>query len=132
MLHLPRCVPDAAMICSRAIKAIGWDRPIFVVGAIATLRRFTAAWESVTFDRHTACCINLFGFYMGIYPSELLRLLTIVGARSGREEGEVNISCPPCVMALFPLAFGWLVLCSILLVPRSTTSWQSMEFQKSQ
>jgi hypothetical protein len=44
----------------------------------------------------------------------------------------VNISRPPTVMAPFPLAFGWLVLCGILLVACHMTSWQSIEFQKSQ
>ncbi len=85
-----------------------------------------------TFDRHTACCTNRFGFYMRSYPPTLLRLLMTVGTTSGREKGEVNISCPLCVIALFPLAFGWLVLCGILLVACHMTSWQSMEFQKHQ
>jgi hypothetical protein len=40
----------------------------------------------------------------------------------------ITISCPLCVMALFPLAFGWLALWGILWVPCRTTSWQSMEF----
>jgi hypothetical protein len=88
MLCAPVCAPDAAMICSCTMSAIGWDRSIFVVSTIAPLRRFTAAWESVIFDRHTACHTNRFGFYMGSYPSKLLRLLTIVGAVSGRGEGE--------------------------------------------
>jgi hypothetical protein len=128
MLPLPVCAPDAAIICSHAIRAIGWDQLIFVVGAITPLRRFTSAWGSIPFNRHTACRTNCFGFYMRSYPPKLLRLLTIVGATSGREGGEVNISRPLCVMALFPLVFGWLVLCGNLLVPCHTTSRQSMEF----
>jgi hypothetical protein len=90
----------------------------FSHGTFALLRRFTATWESIIFDRHTACHTNHFGFYMGSYPPELLRLLMIVGNASRREEGEVTItiSCPLCIMALFQLAFGWLVLCSIFLV----------------
>jgi hypothetical protein len=132
MLPLPACAPDAAIICAGAIRAIGWDQPIFIVGTMAPLRRFTSAWGSVTFDRHIACCTNHFGLYMVSYMPKLLRLLTIVGTTSGREEGEVNISRPPSVMAPFPLAFGWLVLCGILLVACHMTSWQSREFQKSQ
>jgi hypothetical protein len=72
-----------------------------------------SAWGSVTFDRHTTCRRNCFGFNMRSYSPKLLRLLTIVGATSVREEGEVNISCPLWVMAPFPLALSWLVLCGI-------------------
>ncbi len=48
-----------------------------------------SAWGSVTFNRHSACRMNCFGFYMRSYPPKLLRLLTVVGATSRREEGEV-------------------------------------------
>jgi hypothetical protein len=124
--------PDTAIICTHAIRAIQWDQTVFVISTIALLRKFMSLWGRVTFNRHTACPTNCFGFYVRSYPPKLLRLLTIVGATSGREEGEVNISHPLCIMALFLLAFGWLVLCSILLVARHMTSWQSMEFQKHQ
>ena len=43
-----------------------------------------------------------------------------------------TISFLLCVMALLPLAFGWLVLCVFLLVPCRTTLWQSNELAKSQ
>ncbi len=84
---MPVCVPDAAIICSQTKRAIGWDQPIFVVRSIAPLRIFTAARVSVIFDKPTACRMNHFGFFIGSYPPGLLRLLTIVGATSGREAG---------------------------------------------
>ena len=68
-----------------AKRAIGWDQPIFVVRSIAPLRILMAAWGSVIFDRPTACHTNHFGFSIGSYPPESLRLLTIVGTISGRE-----------------------------------------------
>jgi hypothetical protein len=122
------CVPvyafDDAIIHSHAKRAIGWDQPILVVRSIAPLRIFMAAWGSIIFDSPTACHTNHFGFSLESYPPESLRLLTIVGAISGREAGRVTISFPLCVMALLPLAFGWLVLCGILLVPRHMTLWR--------
>ena len=84
---MPVCAPDDAIIHSRAKRAIGWDQPIFVVRSIAPLRIFMAAWGSVIFDRPTACHTNHFGFSIGSYPPESLRLLTIVGTISGREAG---------------------------------------------
>ena len=87
MLCVPVCAPDDAIIHSRAIRAIGWDQPIFVVRSIAPLRIFTAAWASVIFNEPTASRTNHFGFFIGSYPPGLLRLLTIVGATSGREAG---------------------------------------------
>ena len=76
--------------------------------------------------------MNHVGFFIGSYPPGLLRLLTIIGTTSRREAGGGTISFLMCVMALLPLAFGWLVLCGFLLVPRCTTLWQSMELVKSQ
>jgi hypothetical protein len=92
----------------------------------------TAAWASVIFDEPTASRTNHFGFFfIGSYPPGSLRLLTIVGATSGREAGGGTIRVLLCVMALLTLAFGWLVLCIFLLVPRRTTLWQSIELAKS-
>jgi hypothetical protein len=48
--------------------------------------------------------------------------------RKGGRGAKYNLS----IMAPFPLGFGWLVLCSILLLACHMTSWQSMKFQKSQ
>jgi hypothetical protein len=130
---VPVCAPDDAIIHSRAKRAIGWDQPIFVVRSIAPLRIFTAAWASVIFDKPTASRTNHFGFFfIGSYPPGSLRLLTIVGATSGREAGGGTIRFLLCIMALLPLAFSWLVLCDFLLVPRRTTLWQSIELAKSQ
>ena len=114
---MPVCVPDAAIICSQTKKAIGWDQPIIIVRSITPLRIFMAAWASIIFDEPTACRTNHFVFFIGSYPPGSLRLLTIVGATSGREAGGGTISFLLCVMALLPLAFGWLVLCGFLLVP---------------
>jgi len=89
---VPVCAPDAAIIQSQAKRAIaiGWDQPIFVVRSIAPLRIFMAAWGGLTFDRPTACRANHVGFSIGSYPPEWLKLLTIVGTISGREEGGVS------------------------------------------
>ena len=100
MLCVPVCAPDDAIIHSRAKRAIGWDQPIFVVRPITPLRIFMAAWGSVVFDRPTACHTNHFGFFIGSYPSGSLRLLTIVGATSGRNAGGGTISFLLCVMTL--------------------------------
>ena len=93
---MPVCVPDDAITHSHshAIRAIRWDQPIFVVRSIAPLRIFTAAWASVIFDEPTACRMNHFGFFIGSYPPGSLRLLTIVGATSGREAGGGNYKLP--------------------------------------
>jgi len=53
----------------------------------SAMRIFTAAWASVIFDEPTASHMNHVGFFIGSYPPGLLRLLTIVGATSGREAG---------------------------------------------
>ena len=50
--------------------------------------------------------------------------------RKGGREGTISFLL--FIMALLPLAFGWLVLCGFLLVPCRTTLWQSMELAKSQ
>ena len=107
------CAPDAAIICSHAKRAIGWDQPIFVVSSIAPLRMFTAAWASVIFDRPTASHTNHFGFSIGSYPTGLLRLLTVVGTTSGREAGGGAISFLLCSMCNGPVTTCLRLACAL-------------------
>ena len=52
---------------------------------------------SVIFDRPTTCCMNHFGFSIGSYPPESLRLrlLIIVGDKRKQGRGGGNYKLPP-------------------------------------